>query len=100
MTCEPGTKYDTGKDRWDLLPWAEVRDIVRVLTHGAQKYADDNWKAVPDAWDRYFAAAHRHLIAHRLGERLDPESGLPHLAHAACCLLFLAWFERDEAGAE
>lgn len=27
-------------------------------------------------------------------ERLDPESGLPHLAHAACCLLFA--LELDE----
>ncbi len=35
------------------------------------------------------AAAQRHLIAHYSGEDIDPESGLPHLAHASCCLMFL-----------
>ena len=32
------------------------------------------------------------LIDHG-GEQLDPESKLPHLAHAVCCLLFILWFE-------
>ena len=36
-------------------------------------------------------ACHRHLQAWWSGERLDKESGLPHLAHAVCCLLFLMW---------
>jgi len=31
----------------------------------------------------------RHLTAWWAGEDLDPESGLHHLAHAACCLMFL-----------
>ena len=49
----------------------------------------DNWKKVPDRENRYVAAAFRHLVAHRLGERLDPETGEPHLAHAICCLTFI-----------
>lgn len=32
----------------------------------------------------------RHLWAYRRGEVSDPESGLPHLAHAMCCLMFMA----------
>lgn len=87
-----GTKYDAQKPRWDLLPLGPVEDVVRVLTHGAAKYSDNNWRYVPNAHDRYFAAAMRHLVAYRQGELLDPESGLPHLAHAVCCLLFLMWF--------
>jgi hypothetical protein len=27
------------------------------------------------------------------GAKADPESGLPHLAHAVCCVLFLLWFD-------
>ena len=42
---------------------------------------------------RYFSAAHRHIHAWVGGELRDRESGLPHLAHAVCCLLLLAWFD-------
>lgn len=42
------------------------------------------------------AAAMRHLAAWRDGEQLDEESGLPHLAHALCCIVFLR--ELDRAG--
>ena len=31
----------------------------------------------------------RHINLHRRGEEVDPESGLPHLAHAVACLMFL-----------
>lgn len=85
-----GLKLDTEKDRWDLLPIKAVRGIVQVLTFGARKYAPDNWKHVPDARRRYYAAALRHMAAWWEGEQVDQESGLPHLAHAGCCLLFLA----------
>jgi hypothetical protein len=87
--CTHGRKDDTGKDRWDLLPWDATRAIVRVLTRGAEKYAPDNWKKVPDARNRYFAAAQRHMTAWWEGEELDPETGESHLAHAGCCILFL-----------
>lgn len=90
---EGGIKNDAGKDPWHLLPWRQVRDVVRVLKHGAEKYRADQWKLVPDARPRYFAAAMRHLTDWWMGERTDKESGLPHLAHAVCSLLFLMWFD-------
>ena len=91
-----GEKKDAGKPRWDLLPFGPVSEVVDVLTFGAAKYAPDNWQKVPDARARYFAAALRHLTAWWNGERADPETGLSHLAHASCCLLFLLWFDRKE----
>jgi hypothetical protein len=36
----------------------------------------------------------RHLHAFNDGEDKDPESGLSHLAHASCCLMFLLEFEK------
>jgi hypothetical protein len=34
-----GVKHDKGKPQWDLLPWKEMEDVVKVLTFGASKYA-------------------------------------------------------------
>ena len=90
---EPGVKFDGGKTRWDLMPWSEAEEIAKVLTFGADKYSADNWKSVADPEGRYFAAAMRHLVAWEKGERIDPESGFSHLAHAACCLMFLMYFD-------
>lgn len=89
-------KADTGKAPWHLLPWSAVAGVVDVLAHGAAKYGERSWMAVPSGRDRYFAAAQRHLVAWFEGERVDAESGLPHLAHAACNVLFLAALEEKK----
>lgn len=93
-----GVKHDAGKEPWDLLPWREVTDIVKVLQYGAIKYAPNNWKEVQNPFSRYLAAAMRHVTARLRGEVNDPESGLPHLAHAGCCLLFMAWVDKEQHG--
>ena len=95
MSQNEGVKYDQDKPDWSLLPLEPIEDVVDVLTFGAKKYSPDNWKKVPDLHNRYFAAAMRHLVAWKNGEILDPESGKPHLAHAQCCLVFLAWFDKQ-----
>lgn len=84
-----GMKFDQGKPRYDLVPWEAMDDVVRVLTYGAQKYADNNWKHVEDAAKRYPAATFRHLSAYMQGEKMDPETGVSHLAHAMCSLMFM-----------
>jgi hypothetical protein len=90
MTTPPeGRKDDAEKTRWDLLPMLAVESIVKVLMFGAKKYGADNWQQVPESRRRYYAAAMRHLAAFWNGQRCDPETGLPHLAHAGCCIIFL-----------
>lgn len=88
-----GRKDDHQKAPWDLFLWGAASAVVDVLEHGRRKYDADNWRAVPEARRRYFAAALRHLVAWRRGEALDPESGLSHLGHAATCILFLLELE-------
>lgn len=95
-----GIKHDHGKAPWHLLPWSSVAAVVSVLEYGALKYAPNNWQRLVAPEDRYFSAAMRHLVAWRGGEKLDPESGLPHLAHAACSLLFLLWFDENAIAAQ
>jgi len=92
-----GVKHDGGKPEYDLLPPRALERVVDVLTYGAKKYAAGNWKQVENARSRYYNAAQRHLSAWRRGETLDPESGFPHLAHAACSILFLLGFESGDA---
>ena len=91
-----GRKDDDGKPRWDLLPFAEIEEVVKVLTYGARRYGDHNWRQVENARDRYLAAALRHIVTHRQGARLDDESGMPHLAHAIASLLFIMALEHDD----
>lgn len=90
-----GEKFDQEKPDWSLLPVQPIEDTVKVLTFGAKKYSRDNWKRVPNAGDRYYAAAMRHLIAWRKGEKLDEETGLSHLSHCICCLIFLHELENS-----
>lgn len=89
-----GMKFDTGKLDYTLVPWDGVEEIVKVLEFGARKYARDNWKHVEGAQTRYLAAAFRHMIAYNQGQTTDQETGLSHLAHAGCCLLFLLSLEK------
>jgi len=91
----PGKKYDEGKLRWDLLPLEPIEDIVRILTMGTSKYGDDNWQRLENGVERYYAAMMRHITAWRKGEELDKESGLPHLHHAMCNLMFINWIKHQ-----
>jgi hypothetical protein len=91
-----GQKFDEGKLRYDLYPLKAYEGCTRVLTFGANKYTPNGWRSVPDANNRYYAALIRHLNAQKeyldnggIGLALDEESGLPHLDHAQCCLIFL-----------
>lgn len=94
-----GMKFDNEKLRWTLLPFDALEEIIKVLMLGAKKYADDNWKIVmreKDGPDRYLNAGFRHLSAYKQGKKIDSESGLLHLAHAGCCILFLLWGELNK----
>lgn len=84
-----GRKDDGGKALMELIPPKAEMMLAQVLTFGAAKYGPWNWSQVPDLERRYLAAAMRHINAFRQGEVMDQESGLPHLAHAMCCLAFI-----------
>lgn len=89
-----GVKHDGGKRRYDLLPMDSVDALVDIITFGCDKYGPNNWQNLENGSLRYYAAAMRHLSAWRQGEELDQESGLPHLAHAMCCLTFMLHLEK------
>ena len=86
-------KFDQDKLPLHLLSTEALNQTAAVLKFGAQKYAEHNWRK-GFAWSRPLAAAMRHITAFNNGEDRDPESGLSHLAHAACCIMFLLEFEK------
>lgn len=88
-------KADSGKLQWSLLPFEELKDVVRVLMLGAKKYTLDNWKKCDDV-TRYKDALMRHVISYVSGDITDKESGLSHLAHAVCNCLFLMYFNNTK----
>lgn len=84
----PNIKRDQTKPPMADLPLAALEEVSKVFGYGNAKYEQDNWTKVDVATlRRYVGACLRHLTALQSGERLDPESGLPHLAHACASLL-------------
>ena len=91
-----GAKYDSGKLLFecfmgDLAP--VIKGVVMVLTYGAKKYSRSSWQSVPNGKQRYLDAFYRHINAYHSGEVADEESGIAHLYHALCNLMFITWFE-------
>lgn len=86
-------KYDEGKRDWSLLPIESVEEIIKVLEFGQKKYAAWNWaNGEGFKYTRVFNSLVRHIFAWVRGEDNDPESGLSHLAHAGCNILFLLYY--------
>ena len=89
-----GKKFDEGKVRVDLLPSESLFAVAEVLTFGASKYGEHNWRKGM-AWSRLYAAAQRHMLKWNAGETHDKESGKNHLAHACVNLLMLLSYEKS-----
>lgn len=91
-----GKKFDGDKSRLELLPPKALLLVGHVMAHGAKKYGDWNWTHIGD-YTRYVGAAERHLVQRAI-EKDDPESGLPHLAHAAASALIALEIELAKYG--
>lgn len=86
-------KHDQGKLDWSLLPIDSVEEILKVLEFGKHKYAAWNWASNGGfKYSRLFGSLLRHIFAWWRGEDRDPETGLSHLAHAGCNILFLLYY--------
>lgn len=108
-------RYNSGKPRlsffpssfWDVLMFHRkddlnedmIFDIAKVLDFGAAKYTKDNWRT-SGSWCKCADSGLRHLLAYIQGEVYDQESGLPHLAHFGCNLVFLIEFQRSGSGVD
>ena len=80
----------------DIDPGA-LKTLGEVAGFGAEKYDSYNYLKGFD-WSLSFNAMQRHMMAFWAGEDLDPESGKPHMAHAAWHALVLTAFLQREIG--
>lgn len=92
-------KFDSAKPRMELLSRVALEGMAQVLTFGAKKYDSHNWRKGFE-WSRLIGAAMRHLTAILDGEDMDPESGLPHVDHLACCVMFLSEHQKKNLGTD
>ena len=77
--------------RFDLIPAEALEWVAKAYGYGCTKYEERNYEK-GYAWGLSIGALERHLAAFKQREELDPESGLPHMAHAAWHCLTLLMF--------
>ena len=79
-----------------LVPVSLISGVRAVRLFGLQKYHDpDNWKQVEP--ERYHQAMLRHILAAWNDPyKIDPESGLPHIAHVATNIAFLLEMKEEK----
>jgi hypothetical protein len=90
--ADQGVKNDAGKARLGLVFKTLLDATSEARAEGLGKYGPDAWQRVED-W-RWEDALLRHMFAHIEGEVFDKQSGLPHLSHVACNLMFLVENQR------
>lgn len=95
-----GMKFDSKKPSpMALLEFTPLAftEVLDVLEYGAKKYREYNWIDVENWRVRYHDAALRHMFDAQSGIAFDTETNRHHLAHAACCMLFVSDFESERA---
>ena len=72
--------------------WPQTATVLGALacTYGNLQYGRTNWRAAGVKASIYYDALMRHMNAwFDEGEDNDPDSGLPHLAHALACIAII-----------
>lgn len=91
ITSETGGQKGQKRARLGSVDPLALLTLAEVSGFGAEKYAAFNFLKGYD-WDLSYDALQRHAMAFWNGEENDPESGLPHITHAAWHALCLTSF--------
>jgi len=87
-------KHDKEKPNLAILfdTTKALEQVADVMNYGAKKYDRKNWSKCEDK-ERYISASLRHISSYLNDDKTDSESGLSHLAHSVCSLLFVIEME-------
>lgn len=83
-----GKRYNQGKLRYDLISPIALEELAKVMTNGAEKYGEHNWRKGMN-YTSMIASALRHLMEINKGNDIDDESGLHHSAHVMANMMML-----------
>lgn len=84
------SKTNTGKLRYDLVPFDWYAFMAKNMTYGNKKgYKEESWRKNVSKED-YFAAAMRHIENYFNGKIYDPEHDNLHAFGIAACNLLMA----------
>ena len=86
-------RYNEGKPRMSLIDAEAQLELARVLTAGAAKYSQDNWRKGM-SWMSVCDSLERHVAEWKKGVDHDDESRLHHMAHVMCNAMFLIWYAK------
>lgn len=75
-------KFDNNKPDFTLIPQLSLLEVAKVFTHGNSKYGCYNY-SLGTRHTRYVAAAQRHINQWLIGEDIDTDSQIHHLAAVA-----------------
>lgn len=89
--------FSEGKPGVDQIPPQILIELGEVFSYGEQKYFRDNWLR-GNEWHEFYGSALRHLFKFWMGEDIDPESKLPHLAHALWNVMALRVYQLRSLG--
>lgn len=67
----------------------QVIQIAKILQYGADKYAPNNWRLIPE--EEHINHALVHIIAHLAGDKQDE-----HINHALCRLMMAMSTDKSE----
>lgn len=86
---ESGGKQSASPYRMDLIDPKAILEISKVLSEGAEKYGEDNWKqiSVKDHLNHLLV----HIYAYLAGDKSDE-----HLSHSACRAIFALATSKEE----
>ena len=83
----------TGKGRFDLLPYAPIKRLAQLYERGAEKYGDANWrKGIPIS--RCYSSLLRHAFQALAGD--TEEDHLSALVFNAFCIMQYQADERED----
>lgn len=94
-----GLRFDDGKISVDLLAPVALEGTAMILTIGAVKYARHNWTRGM-LWSKVIGPLLRHLLRFMAGEDYDKETGLPHVHHMGCNIMFLQYYFENKVGVD